>query len=172
MDKENSQVVQWLGLGAFTMVAWVQSVAGELRSYKLQGRAKQKEGVNQSVELFLFLQSKRMREYNHRYCCPQYCEIKLKSYEQNRNVLFSPHTWFSFERKKCDLCNLLLTGRRLNVFFFILLKNAIMFIFKNSFKYFCKINSAKETEVRKVYTFKIIIPTARSLLKKLHWFIL
>ena len=70
MDKENSQVVQWLGLGAFTMVAWVQSVAGELRSYKLQGRAKQKEGVNQSVELFLFLQSKRMREYNHRYCCP------------------------------------------------------------------------------------------------------
>ena len=63
-------MVQWLGLGAFTMVAWVQSVAGELRSYKLQGRAKQKEGVNQSVELFLFLQSKRMREYNHRYCCP------------------------------------------------------------------------------------------------------
>ena len=39
-------------------------------SYKLQGMAKQKEGVNQSVELFLILQSKRMREYNHLYCCP------------------------------------------------------------------------------------------------------
>ena len=44
MDKGNSQVVQWLGLGAFTAVPWVQSVAGELRSYKLQGMAKQKRG--------------------------------------------------------------------------------------------------------------------------------
>ena len=68
MDKGNSQVVQWLGLGAFTVVAWVQSMAGD--PTKLQGMAKQKEGVNQSVELFLILQSKRMREYNHLYCCP------------------------------------------------------------------------------------------------------
>lgn len=61
MDKGNSQVVQWLGLGAFTVVAWVQSVVGELRSM-LQGMAKQKEGVNQSAELFLILQSKRNDE--------------------------------------------------------------------------------------------------------------
>ena len=47
MDKGNSQVVQWLGLGAFTVVAWVQSMAGD--PTKLQGMAKQKEGVNQSV---------------------------------------------------------------------------------------------------------------------------
>ena len=40
MDKGNSQVVQWLGLGAFTLVAWVQSLVGELRSYKPQGTAK------------------------------------------------------------------------------------------------------------------------------------
>ena len=64
MDKGNSQVVQWLGLGAFTLVAWVQSLVGELRSYKLQGTAKWKKGVNQSVDLFLILQSERMREYN------------------------------------------------------------------------------------------------------------
>lgn len=30
----------------------------------------QKEGINQSVELFLILQSKRMREDNHLCCCP------------------------------------------------------------------------------------------------------
>ena len=31
-DPENSLVVQWLGLGAFTLVAWVQPLMGELRS--------------------------------------------------------------------------------------------------------------------------------------------
>ena len=36
----NSLVVQWLGFGAFTAVAWVQPLVGELRSSKLCGMAK------------------------------------------------------------------------------------------------------------------------------------
>ena len=48
----------------FHLVALVQSVVGELRSYKLQGTAKWKKGVSQSVDLFLIVQSERMREYN------------------------------------------------------------------------------------------------------------
>ena len=36
-------MVQWLGLGAFTAVAWVQSLVGELRSYKLCSAAKKKK---------------------------------------------------------------------------------------------------------------------------------
>ena len=38
----NSLAVQWLGLGTFTAVAWLQSLARELRSCKLRGAAKQK----------------------------------------------------------------------------------------------------------------------------------
>ena len=36
-------MVQWLELGAFTAVAWVQSLARELRSRKMHGTAKKKE---------------------------------------------------------------------------------------------------------------------------------
>ena len=35
--------VQWLGLGSFTAVARVQSLVGELRSYKLRSAAKKKK---------------------------------------------------------------------------------------------------------------------------------
>ena len=38
----NSLTVQWLGFGAFTAVAWVQSLVGELRYCKPQGMAKKK----------------------------------------------------------------------------------------------------------------------------------
>ena len=41
----NSLAVQWLGLGAFTAVAWVQSPVGELKSCKLWGVAKKKKKV-------------------------------------------------------------------------------------------------------------------------------
>ena len=37
----NSLEVQWLGFSVFTVMAWVQSLAKELRSYK-QGRATNK----------------------------------------------------------------------------------------------------------------------------------
>ena len=37
--KENCLAVQWLGLGAFTAGAQVQSLVGELRSHKLCGGA-------------------------------------------------------------------------------------------------------------------------------------
>ena len=36
----SSLVVQWLGLGIFTTMAWVQSLVLELRSYKLHGKSK------------------------------------------------------------------------------------------------------------------------------------
>ena len=41
-------VVQWLGLGAFITVAWVQSLAWELRSHNkpLQAEAKKKKKKN------------------------------------------------------------------------------------------------------------------------------
>ena len=39
----NSLAVQWLGLGAFTSVAWVQSLVGEVRSCKPRGTAKKKK---------------------------------------------------------------------------------------------------------------------------------
>ena len=39
----NSLAVQWLGLGAFTAGAQVQSLAGELRSQKLHGVAKKRK---------------------------------------------------------------------------------------------------------------------------------
>ena len=39
----SSLVVQWLGLCAFTAVAWVQSLIGELRSHKLLSTAKKKK---------------------------------------------------------------------------------------------------------------------------------
>ena len=42
----NSLAVQWLALGAFTAVARVQSLAGELRSRKQRGTAKKKKRKN------------------------------------------------------------------------------------------------------------------------------
>jgi len=42
----NSLVVQWLGLTFFTAVAWIQSLVGELRSYKMHGMAKNKKEKN------------------------------------------------------------------------------------------------------------------------------
>ena len=36
----NSLAVQWLRIGTFTAVAWVQSLVGELRSCKLHNSAK------------------------------------------------------------------------------------------------------------------------------------
>ena len=39
-------VVQWLGLGAFTAVAQVQSLVEELRSRKLHSTTKQKKPIN------------------------------------------------------------------------------------------------------------------------------
>ena len=43
--RENSLVVQWLGLGAFTNVAQVQSLVRERRSQKLCGVAKRKKKI-------------------------------------------------------------------------------------------------------------------------------
>ena len=40
MSKGNSLMAQWLGLGAFTALAQVQSLLGELRSHKPHGGAK------------------------------------------------------------------------------------------------------------------------------------
>ena len=42
MQPGNSLAVQWLGLGAFTEVARVQCLVGELRSHKPHGVAKKK----------------------------------------------------------------------------------------------------------------------------------
>ena len=36
--KKLADGVQWLGLGIFTIMAWVQSLVIELKSYKLQGK--------------------------------------------------------------------------------------------------------------------------------------
>ena len=41
--KENSLVLQWLGLSAFTAQAWVQSLVRELRSCRLHGTAQKKK---------------------------------------------------------------------------------------------------------------------------------
>ena len=50
----NSLAVQWLGPGAFTAVAWVQSLVRELRSHKLiqatQQSQKKGGGVRGSLE--------------------------------------------------------------------------------------------------------------------------
>ena len=42
----DSLVVQWLGLGAFTAVAWLQSLVGELRSLTPCSVAKKKKDMN------------------------------------------------------------------------------------------------------------------------------
>ena len=42
---ENSLAVQWLGLGAFTARAWVQSLFRELRSHKDRQRCQKKEKI-------------------------------------------------------------------------------------------------------------------------------
>ena len=45
-------MVQWLGLQAFTAVAWVQSLVGELRSRKVGGMAKNKQKKKIHAEIF------------------------------------------------------------------------------------------------------------------------
>ena len=42
-------MVQWLGLGAFTAVAQVQSLVGELRSPKPRGMAKKKKRKERKI---------------------------------------------------------------------------------------------------------------------------
>ena len=55
----NSLAVQWLGLRAFTAVAWVQSLVRELRSHKPGSTAKKKKkrmderGINRKNDRFL-----------------------------------------------------------------------------------------------------------------------
>ena len=41
----NSLTVQWLGLGTFTAMTWVQFLAGKLRSHKLHGQKKKKKKI-------------------------------------------------------------------------------------------------------------------------------
>ena len=54
----NSLAVQWVGLYAFTAVAHVQSLVGELRSCKLCGTAKNKNRTNFQIDNpFRFLSS-------------------------------------------------------------------------------------------------------------------
>ena len=45
---KSSLVVQWLGLSAFTAVAWVQALVRELRSHKLPSMAKKKKKKKKS----------------------------------------------------------------------------------------------------------------------------
>ena len=45
----SSLVAEWLGFWAFTAVAWVQSLVGELRSHKSCGVAKKKIGTNELI---------------------------------------------------------------------------------------------------------------------------
>ena len=46
----NSLTVQWLGLGAFTAVAWVQSLVGELRSRKPHSATKKTKTINKQTK--------------------------------------------------------------------------------------------------------------------------
>ena len=41
----NSLVVQWLGLGAFTAMAWVQTLVGELRSHFPQATQRSQKNI-------------------------------------------------------------------------------------------------------------------------------
>ena len=61
--KENSLVLQWLGLSAFTAQAWVQSLVRELRSCRLHSTAKTKKRnlIGSDVESVLLL-CQRLRE--------------------------------------------------------------------------------------------------------------
>ena len=45
----NSLVVLWLGFGAFTALAWVQSLVRELRSHKLSSMTKKKKIKNKTT---------------------------------------------------------------------------------------------------------------------------
>ena len=51
-----SLVVQWLGLGIFTAMAWVQSLVGELRSHEPHGMEKKKKR-NSALSLHIFYKS-------------------------------------------------------------------------------------------------------------------
>ena len=52
----NSLEVQWLGLSAFTAMAQVQSLVGELRSHKTRGSAKKKKSKTWKLYKALQLQ--------------------------------------------------------------------------------------------------------------------
>lgn len=58
--KGNALAVHWLGLGAFTAVASVQSPVEELRSHKLRGTAKNKyiHKIKQRFNTYLSLKQK------------------------------------------------------------------------------------------------------------------
>ena len=45
----NSLTVQWLGLGTFTAMTWVQFLAGKLRSHKLHGQKKKKKKLKKAT---------------------------------------------------------------------------------------------------------------------------
>ena len=53
----NSLTVQWLGLGIFTTMAWVQSLVGELRSHEPHGVAEKKKERNSALSLHIFCKS-------------------------------------------------------------------------------------------------------------------
>ena len=47
-------MVQWLGIGAFTSVAWIQSLVGELRSGKPCMRKQNKNKKHNNKAIFFF----------------------------------------------------------------------------------------------------------------------
>ena len=68
----NSLVALWLALGAFTAVAWIQSLVRELRTYKLCTVAGGANGASYSSVWFL--------QVNYAYCLGVLmCMVKLQS---------------------------------------------------------------------------------------------
>ena len=51
----NFLAVQWLGFGVFTAEAWVQSVAGKLRSCKPRGVARNKQITTENIPAACYL---------------------------------------------------------------------------------------------------------------------
>ena len=51
----NYLAVQWLGLGTFIVVAWVQSLVGELRFHKTNGTAKKPQKTTNIVYLTQYI---------------------------------------------------------------------------------------------------------------------
>ena len=51
----NYLAVQWLGLGTFIVVAWVQSLVGELRFHKPHGTAKNNQKTTNIVYLTQYI---------------------------------------------------------------------------------------------------------------------
>ena len=76
----NSLAVQWLGLRAFTVGAWVRSVISELRSCKPQGWTKTKKNQKESEFIWSFHSNSELRKSERRYSTwlPQEKTIFLK----------------------------------------------------------------------------------------------